>query len=221
MADHLPQIPQQLPPHLPPNFPNIGISDSDLSQVEEMFNSLSLQTNNSGHIPRELEMIASAPNQQQQDGPMNHTTLTTQRQPNLNTQPKQNQPVQSDAFSSPQASTSDSVRNPPSHSSQPGSLANNPPVAQQNPQGLPPGRRSLTIPELWERFQVVQRGIKVNDDLIAQLLAQRTGMSDAVFITKMQILMKYANIHKDVLNKILYVIKMTTNGPSGRNNGNM
>jgi hypothetical protein len=226
------QAPQPVPPHLPHNFPNMGISNP--SQVQQMLNSrsmLSFQTNNSGHMPRQLEMIGLAPNQQQQNGPMNYATRMTQQhqhQPNMNTQPNQNQPLQSDIFSSPQPATSDSIRSSPSHSSQPGSLANHLPVAQQNPQGLPPGRRSMTIQELAERAQQIRRAIEVDNDLIAQLSAQRAGMSDAIYINKMQSLTNDANVHKDLLNKLLYAMnQMTANGlsggsgPSGRNGGNM
>jgi hypothetical protein len=177
--------PQQNQPHMPPGFQNGAQQMSRANLLQQAF----LQNSGAGHnnVSRQLELMM-AQNPQQQ-----HAFNRMQQQHQMNMPAGMNQPQQqADIFSS-----SDEARRPSPIPPQ-GTAAANMALANRRP----------NMEQLRERGQSLRQMIAANEIQMQTLNAQRAGMSDSVFLSKMRQLQNDTPIKRDGLAKLAKALQM-------------
>ena len=216
---------QQSQSQVPASFgSNTGIANP--TQLQANFNNRNamLQAFNQGPMSRQLELMGLAQNQQHPNPQVNSANYAArmaqqQQQGGMNSQNQQGQPT---LFSSPAMQTSDTNRSSPPHSSSQtsGSMPNQQVSMQTNGQGMPPGRRPMTLVELRDRASQIQAFIAKQEAAAMNLNHNRASLEQAAFLTQMQVLANDVRSKKELLSKILQAMhQLAPQGSSGGGNG--
>jgi hypothetical protein len=194
---------QQTPHNMQMSFTNMEPSYQPIQHRQNMLQALQ---GNQQHT-RQLELMVTAQNQQNQNGPTNLGNRVTSGVPmNNGPGPAGLNPMQSqnDMFSNP-----NDMRRPSPHPPlQPNLLGNqqpNPNGMTQNPRGttLQVQGRTINLADLTERAATLRNMIQNQEMQLRQLQTQRTGMPDNVFMARMRSLQGDINNRKESLNKII------------------
>jgi hypothetical protein len=224
---------QQSQSQVPVGFGStIGIANP--TQLQANFNNRNamLQAFNQGPMSRQLELMGLAQNQQHPNPQVNSANYAArmaqqQQQGGMNSQNQQGQPT---LFSSPAMQTSDTSRSSPPHSSSQTSMPNQQVNIQTNGQGIPPGRRPMTLVELRDRASQIQAFIAKQEAAAMNLSHNRASLEQAAFVAQMQALVNDVRSKKELLSKVLQAmnqlapqgsINSSGNGPPGVNPGTM
>jgi hypothetical protein len=205
--DH-PSQPNQA--HMSPNFANMNMQTA---QIQSRNAALLAYANQN----RQLELMGLAQNQQ--NGTTNFSARLAQQQQQQQQQQLQGgmnaSQTQADMFSSPAIPSADGVRGSSAHlvSQQAGMMGGQPSQITLNGQPLPTGRRPMTLSELVERAQQLQRTVNQYENAILQLQGRQ---SEVGYNLKMQSLTTELKAKKESYAKVVQAL--TAQGiPAGGN----
>jgi hypothetical protein len=210
---------QQNQAQMSANFGSVGMPNSAQLQAS-IHTRTPMPALGPSSIERQIEMLGRAQNQQHQNpqiGPpsfVNRLPQHQHQQASMNGQSGQSQGQS--LFGS--QSTDVNHGSPPHPTQTAGSMALQQGGTQPNAQGLPAGRRPMTLNELRERASYLRNYIAKQENVAVNMNNNRASIEPGAYMTQMGQLIAEVKIKKDLLTKVLQAVNAMT--PQGQNNGN-